>query len=42
MQVYQVGSVEIDAYIVGVTPGGGLRGCLRNWWRLDCNRHGEL
>ncbi|MEG4342265.1 nuclease A inhibitor family protein [Microcoleus sp. A003_D6] len=26
LQVYRVGSVEIDAYLVGVTPGGGLAG----------------
>ncbi|MEG4424948.1 MULTISPECIES: nuclease A inhibitor family protein [unclassified Microcoleus] len=26
LQVYRVGSVEIDAYIVGVTDGGGLAG----------------
>ena len=26
LQVYRVGSTDIDAYIVGVTPGGGLAG----------------
>jgi hypothetical protein len=26
LQVYRVGSVEINAYIVGVTDGGGLAG----------------
>ena len=26
LQVYRVGSIEIDVYIVGVTDGGGLAG----------------
>ena len=26
LRVYRVGSIEIDVYIVGVTPGGGLAG----------------
>jgi glucose dehydrogenase len=26
LQVYRIGSTDIDAYIVGVTPGGGLAG----------------
>ena len=26
LQVYRVGSTDIDIYIVGVTPGGGLAG----------------
>ncbi|MEG5043539.1 nuclease A inhibitor family protein [Microcoleus sp. B4-C1] len=26
LQVYRVGSIEIDAYIIGVTDGGGLAG----------------
>lgn len=26
LQVYRVGSVEIDVYIIGVTDGGGLAG----------------
>lgn len=26
LQVYRVGSIDIDAYIIGVTPGGGLAG----------------
>ena len=42
LQVYRVGSIDIDAYIVGVTDGGEWRGCQRNWCRLDCNRQGKL
>jgi hypothetical protein len=42
LQVYRVGSIDIDAYILGVTDGGEWAGCLRNWWRQDCNRQGEL
>ena len=26
LQVYRVGSIEIDVYIIGMTPGGGLAG----------------
>jgi hypothetical protein len=26
LQVYRVGSIDIDVYIVGVTSGGGLAG----------------
>jgi len=26
LQVYRVGNIEIDVYIVGVTDGGGLAG----------------
>lgn len=26
LQVYRVGSIDIDAYIIGVTSGGGLAG----------------
>ena len=26
LQVYRVGNTNIDAYIIGVTPGGGLAG----------------
>ncbi|MEG4210461.1 nuclease A inhibitor family protein [Microcoleus sp. S13_B4] len=26
LQVYRVGSIEIDAYIIGVTDGGGVAG----------------
>lgn len=26
LQVYRVGSIDIDAYIIGVTAGGGLAG----------------